>query len=193
MQRGEALVLALNPPLLEALGPGAGPGTDPADPIPASRLAHLRQTETPVQYAPLDQPQRQSSAPPGVQGRIPLTGAGIILRAYDAVLTIEPLTKPEWAQAIGRDGSGLYVEVAQGEGTRRLRWVSPGDALGLETAIEIRDLPIPHAAFWDTSDYRDWQHGDLARPGWARRVGRDEHGFWAEFVFKGVTQRMRWV
>ena len=193
IQQGEALVLMLNPPLFDALGPGADPGIDPADPIPASPLAYLRQTETPVQYAPLDERQRQSSAPPGVQGRIPLTGAGIILHAYDAVLTIEPLTKPAWAQAIGRDGSGLYVDLAQGEGTRRLRWVSPGEALGLETAMEIRDLPIPRAAFWDEPDYRDWRHGELARPGWAQRIGRDEHGLWAEFVFKGITQRMRWV
>ena len=33
----------------------------------------------------------------------------------------------------------------------------------------------------------------MTRPGWACAIGRDEQGLWAEFVFKGVTQRLRWL
>lgn len=64
----------------------------------------------------------------------PLPQSGpFVLRSDRAALRFEPLTKPNWARAIGRDGFGLWTDVAvarvSGTGEpviQRLRWMPPG-------------------------------------------------------------------
>ncbi len=206
LQRGAGLILARAPALVDPLDPGPAP----LDPLPASPLAQLPLTDTPLQYAPRDAPGHQHSTPPGAPDPIPLPPAGLVLRGWDAELSIEPLTRPDWAGAIGCDGAGLWVEVGvdvgvgvdvevgvdvgdeagEGGSARRLRWVPPG---ALPDPDAADPAAVPHGAFWDQSVYVDWRRGTLLRPGWALRTGLDQYGHWAEFEVRGVVVRMRWI
>ncbi|WP_150526764.1 formylglycine-generating enzyme family protein [Roseibium sediminis] len=48
------------------------------------------------------------------------------IRTDKAVLTLEPMTKPDWAHAIGRDRFGLYADFKIETVRQRLRWIPPG-------------------------------------------------------------------
>ncbi len=189
VQQGENLFLIGNPPLDNRLEPGLSAD----NPVPGSPLADLLLTEAPIQTADLTMPERWESFPASVDQPIPLPASGIRLRGHDAQLTIKPLTRPDWAESIGRDGSGLYVDLVQGQGSRRLRWVPPGPMLSVEADHAIRGIAVPTGCFWDENDYRRWLAGETARADWAQRTGMDDQGLWAEFIVAGVTQRMRWI
>ncbi|HRF45523.1 MAG TPA: formylglycine-generating enzyme family protein [Candidatus Competibacteraceae bacterium] len=61
---------------------------------------------------------------------IPLDPKGFLrLRTDHQELTIGPLRKPDWAEAIGRDKYGLHVELQIQKVPQRLRWVAPGEFL----------------------------------------------------------------
>ena len=43
-----------------------------------------------------------------------------------AVLTLAPMTRPDWASAFGRDRFGLYADLLIESVTQKLRWIPPG-------------------------------------------------------------------
>jgi hypothetical protein len=90
-------------------------------------------------------------------------------------ITVEPLTKPEWAVAIGNDVHGLYAESKDNEGkVYRWYWHPPtSDKRG----------------FWfsDTPD-----HATSALK-WAETVATDQYGLYADVRISGVIQRFRWI
>uniref|UniRef100_UPI0025CBE35F SUMF1/EgtB/PvdO family nonheme iron enzyme n=1 Tax=uncultured Thiodictyon sp. TaxID=1846217 RepID=UPI0025CBE35F len=167
---------------------------DAADtPAPGSPLADLWLTDAPVQYASLDDPDRLCTVPLTRGEPMRLAGSGVILSGHAEALRIESMTRPDWASGIGRDRTGLYVEVSEGQGMRRLRWVSPAEGLSCDEVGDLGVLRVPICAFWDEREFLDWPGQAFTRPAWAQRVGIDDFGKWAEFDFKSVTQRMRWV
>jgi hypothetical protein len=185
----------------EQLAPvrASSPGIPPAlSPSPFRRrrgspLADVTLSDAPFQYASLDDPDVQMSVPAIGETRIPLHGSGVVLRGHAEVIRIESMTKPGWAESIGRDAFGLYAEVAERAGTRRLDWVSPADSLSLEQAVHLGSLRIPQGAFWDAQHYLDWLKYEPEQPGWAKRVAIDQYGLFAELEYQGVTQCMRWI
>ena len=70
------------------------------------------------------------------EGWLDLAGAGehlsapprgaIELRTDRSTLRLEPITKPSWARAIGRDGYGLWAELFVKGVAYRMRWIPPG-------------------------------------------------------------------
>jgi len=48
------------------------------------------------------------------------------IRTPRSTLSLRPLTKPAWARAIGRDGSGLWAELFVKGVAYRMRWIPPG-------------------------------------------------------------------
>jgi len=127
--------------------------------------------------------------PPRPDQGIPLRPTGLILNAYDAELTIAPMTRPDWAQAIGQDAHGLFVDIAEGSGSRRLHWVPPGLGEARPGALALQF----QGAFWDQADALRLSSGETPSAPWAKRTGVDDLGLWAEFSVKRVTQRMRWI
>ena len=53
-------------------------------------------------------------------------GGPFIIRSDCERLTVEPLTRPKWASAIGRDRYGLWTEFSIGDATQKMRWINPG-------------------------------------------------------------------
>ena len=44
-------------------------------------------------------------------------------------LILDSIERPEWAEAIGRDEYGLYVDFRIEDVIQRLRWIAPGEFL----------------------------------------------------------------
>jgi hypothetical protein len=168
----------------------------------ASPLTWLSLSAAPVLYRSLAEGQQTpiawSTCPPDASARIPFNGRGLRLRGHDAEVTIEPLSRPDWASDMGQDDAGVWCDVSTNQGTRRLRWMPPGPLLDPDAHQSVRAIPIPHGAWWDESTWRAWRKGKIVRPTWAKRSGMDDAGIWAEFeVLKPgtepVIQRLRWL
>lgn len=88
-------------------------------------------------------------------------------------ITVEPLTKPEWAVAIGNDVHGLWAESKDNEGNvYRWYWHPP------EYNSDYENL----AGFW----YPD-VIGYIKNPKWGINVGRDKYGL---YVTSKISYRM---
>ncbi len=113
-QRGEQLFLTPETP---------GPGT----PNLGSLLAYLRAVSPYVQWERTASPLRTGSP---VYTPIPLPEeGGLLLQTDREALWLDALEKPAWAEAVGRDGYGLYAEFAVGGVIQRMRWIAPGSFL----------------------------------------------------------------
>ncbi|MGF1455329.1 MAG: formylglycine-generating enzyme family protein, partial [Alphaproteobacteria bacterium] len=53
-------------------------------------------------------------------------GAPFVIRSDCEILTFEPVTRPDWAQRIGRDRFGLWADFFHKDVRQRLRWINPG-------------------------------------------------------------------
>ena len=123
-----------------------------------------------------------------------LTEDRTILSTDSDRLTIEALTRPDWARAIGCDGDGLFVDFDDGRGERRAYWWSPGLVSSADDWHWSREPPALDHGFWlDQADYRVWRERGFEVPSWAGFFGRDSIGVWAAFNVGDVTQRLRWV
>jgi hypothetical protein len=70
----------------------------------------------------------------GRLGGVSLTVLGqdiqsLTLKTGNETLTLQTLTKPDWAQRIGRDAYGLWAELEVKGITQRCRWIAPGTFL----------------------------------------------------------------
>ncbi len=55
-----------------------------------------------------------------------LSGKAFVVRSDCEILTFAPLTRPDWASAMGRDRYGLWADFTLGEVAQRMRWIGPG-------------------------------------------------------------------
>ena len=92
---------------------------------------------------------------------------------------ISAMTKPHWVAAMGWNSEGFYREIESRQGVlHRTYWHPP----------ELGEEPASHRGVWYPEP-----PGAVSAPAWAQAMGRDRHGIYADFVFKGVQQRMRWI
>ena len=92
---------------------------------------------------------------------------------------ISAMTKPPWVAAMGWNSEGLSREIESRQSVlHRTYWHPP--ELGEELA-SLRGVWYPEPP------------GAVSAPAWAQAMGRDRYGIYADFVFKGVQQRMRWI
>ena len=68
------------------------------------------------------------------------------LRTDYQELILDSIERPEWAEAIGRDEYGLYVDFRIGDAVQRLRWIVPGEFLmgSPESQAERLDWETQH-------------------------------------------------
>lgn len=115
-QRGRALYLELDAPDQSATAYDA----------PGSPLATVRAAAPVVQWQhTADAVQRHAIAQ-----AVPLPASGLLHLSTDyQELTIDSIERPAWADAIGRDAYGLFVEFSVAGVKQRLRWIVPGEFL----------------------------------------------------------------
>jgi formylglycine-generating enzyme required for sulfatase activity len=95
-------------------------GAEPAGPQ-AARLAERRAEAGRPSAAPLPQLGYGVAVPP-----LALPQQRLIVASDREELTLEALTQPDWAEAIGRDRFGLFTEFSVQGVSQRLRWINPG-------------------------------------------------------------------
>ena len=88
-----------------------------------------------------------SSPDKGRLGGVSLTALGrdiqsLTLQTGNETLTLQTLTKPDWAQRIGRDAYGLWVEFTQHDKDWRVWWPAWGGDLGYDDYGLYTDLNI---------------------------------------------------
>jgi formylglycine-generating enzyme required for sulfatase activity len=127
---------------------------------------------------------------------VPEQGALEITGNFDRLL-IDGMTRPSWANiAQGRlpDGREYFHLVTRGEEKKELAWCHPGeypvrDRQGNQIAV----FEIKKGFFAVVDEAEEIRQQGFTQPQWAERIGVDQYGLYADLVFKGVTQRFRWI
>lgn len=122
-----------------------------------------------------------------------------------ALVSDEPPPKPRevlmWqvtdAVMAGQDapldnGSPLAIIAAARPSVTLASAILPEDTLDLSRPGERLAAP-PRGPIELRTDRSTLRLEPLTRPAWARAIGRDRFGLWAELFFKGVPYRMRWI
>ncbi len=160
---------------------GLGPDVELARPVAAlSTRAGALQVVSPGP---------SSTLPLRVGARLPATQSALVIHTGGEELELAPLGRPPWGRSMGRDAKGLFVELAQGDG-RRVYWLDPG-AYPVDRGHGGHVLA--DGCFMDETQYLDLMEQGFTRPDWARSIGPDQYGVYAELSIKDVTQRLRWI
>jgi hypothetical protein len=118
---------------------------------------------------------------------LPETG-GIDLKTDHDTLCIEPIPRPDWATAMGRDREGLFAVVGEGKAERRVYWLNPGSyLLSNARGKPVASLTLESGLFLDQAEFEPLARGGFRQPAWAEAVGVDEYGLFVEFRVQGVT------
>jgi formylglycine-generating enzyme required for sulfatase activity len=124
--------------------PPAAPGLE----APGSLFTTLRATAPYIQVQQVEAEGAGSTAPwQALDRAIPLPAEGWCkLRTDQQELTIDSIVRPQWAESIGRDAYGLFVDVRLAGVVQRLRWIVPGEfTMGSpEDEAERFDVETPH-------------------------------------------------
>ncbi|MCP5024373.1 MAG: formylglycine-generating enzyme family protein, partial [bacterium] len=134
-----------------------------------------------------DIPDREESFWHQVQALLPsetLEGRGILMQGSDGLNYQEPKQ-----EIPGKAQSPLMPLETRGgallrDGGTFQSWLPPG--------ARLDNRPDPWAG--SVNSVAGTTHIEpTSRPEWADAMGRDRFGLWVEVIFKGVTQRMRWI
>ncbi|MCI5124745.1 MAG: hypothetical protein D3925_09775, partial [Candidatus Electrothrix sp. AR5] len=127
---------------------------------------------------------------------VPEEGALEIRGNFDQLL-IDGMTKPDWASiAQGRQPGGkeYFHLVTQGEEKKELAWCDPGEyPVRNREGEQITTFWLTKGFFAVTDEVEEIQTQGFSQPSWAENMGVDQYGLYADLVFKGVTQRFRWI
>ena len=127
---------------------------------------------------------------------VPEEGALEIRGNFDQLL-IDGMTKPDWASiAQGRQPGGkeYFHLVTQGEEKKELAWCDPGEyPVRNREGKQVATFWLSKGFFAVTDEVEEIQTQGFSQPSWAEHIGEDQYGLYADLVFKGVTQRFRWV
>ncbi|WP_320043445.1 formylglycine-generating enzyme family protein [uncultured Desulfobacter sp.] len=126
----------------------------------------------------------------------------MVLESDWDLIRLEALEKPDWAFGMGRDKTGLFVDIKQENKSRRAYYLAPekfdaASLLGKEprvyTPSSKTSYGIEKGFFWDKAEFLSFLKNGFSRPEWAEAVGMDEFGLWADIVCKDIRQKMRWI
>ena len=107
-------------------------------------------------------------------------------------LTVEPFTRPPWAESVENTAAGWRATLADG---RRLCWMAQS-AMTVQAGAGQPTYTPPQGFWWDAAEAAACYFApgqQLVKPGWASQHGVDDHGYWADFTVGGHTQRMRFI
>ena len=93
---------------------------------PGSFMAFLRATRPVIHQVAPDRVSTYHTIDSGAAVEFSLPSDSWRLRWDCGSLTLGTLTKPDWAEAMGRDQYGLWLRFRVGEVTQKLRWIPPG-------------------------------------------------------------------
>jgi len=113
----------------------------------------------------------------------------VVIESPDESLTLILDVKPPWAAGIGRDKTGLFVDLRD---KRRLYWFNPGR---YEVKLKERSATLDSnkGFWWDKDGFLDWRANTFGNLDWAEECGQDEFGVYADFSIGAVRRRMRWI
>ncbi|MGB5687070.1 MAG: hypothetical protein WBM35_14780, partial [Candidatus Electrothrix sp.] len=109
-------------------------------------------------------------------------------------LTVEGITLPKWAKSIRRDPKGLGLCLSSGSDTADLYWLPPQEyPLRDKQGGSLGSFAVTKGCWMREDEFEEIQTQGFRQPSWAEHIGEDQYGLYADLVFKGVTQRFRWV
>ncbi len=109
-------------------------------------------------------------------------------------LTVEGITRPAWAKSIRRDPKGLGLCLSSGSDIADLYWLPPQEyPLWDKKGGSLGSFTITKGCWMRKNEFEEIREQGFTQPQWAEHVGRDDYGLYADLVFKGVTQRFRWI
>ncbi|MCI5166412.1 MAG: formylglycine-generating enzyme family protein, partial [Candidatus Electrothrix sp. GM3_4] len=106
------------------------------------------------------------------------------------------MIKPDWASiAQGRQPGGkeYFHLLTQGEEQKELAWCDPGEYPVRNLEEQVAVFSIEKGFFAVLDETEEIQMQGFQQPHWAENMGVDQYGLYADLVFKGVTQRFRWI
>ncbi|WP_320005672.1 formylglycine-generating enzyme family protein [Maridesulfovibrio sp.] len=121
--------------------------------------------------------------------------------------------KPEWAESIYRDATGLYATLPLNDSEIKhvfpsgLGLVQGNSYVGVHTdnsdqMVRLNDIKqsghssvdsIEKGSWINISQWENIRESGIPVPPWAETFGFDQYGLYAELNIAGITQRMRWI
>jgi hypothetical protein len=117
------------------------------------------------------------------------TGLGYRIETPEVVLELEQIAKPAWARAIGRDGDGLFVRLAD---NRRFYWLNPG-RYDLSTPESRSPINVDKGCWLLETKYQELLESGFLTPEWEAQLAEDEHGLYEVVFIHGIRQVFRWI
>ncbi|MDU9048740.1 MAG: formylglycine-generating enzyme family protein [Candidatus Electrothrix sp. Rat3] len=126
---------------------------------------------------------------------IPVPKSGLLhIQGSQERLTVEGITLPKWAKRIRRDQKGLGLCLSSGSDTADLYWLPPQEyPLRDKQGGSLGSFAIKKGCWMREDEFDEIREQGFRQPSWAEHIGEDQYGLYADLVFKGVTQRFRWV
>ena len=126
---------------------------------------------------------------------IPVPKSGLLhIQGSRERLTVEGITLPEWAKRIQRDLKGLGLCLSSGSDTADLYWLPPQEyPLRDKQGGSLGSFTVTKGCWMRKDEFDEIREQGFRQPLWAEHIGEDQYGLYADLVFKGVTQRFRWV
>ncbi|MCI5146548.1 MAG: formylglycine-generating enzyme family protein [Candidatus Electrothrix sp. AR3] len=107
------------------------------------------------------------------------------------------MTKPAWAniaQGCQPGGKEYFHLVTQGEEQKELAWCDPGEySVRNQEGKQVATFWLKKGFFAVLDETEEIQTQGFQQPSWAESIGVDEYGLYTDLVFRGVTQRFRWI
>lgn len=127
---------------------------------------------------------------------VPEQGCLEITSNFDRLL-IDGMTKPAWASiAQGRQPGGreYFHLLTQGEEKKELAWCDPGEyPVRDRQGNQVTVFEIKKGFFAVLDETEEICEQGFRQPQWAKNIGVDQYGLYADLVFEGLTQRFRWI
>ena len=126
---------------------------------------------------------------------IPVPKSGLLhIQGSQERLTVEGITLPEWAKRIQRDLKGLGLCLSSGSDTADLYWLPPQEyPLWDKKGGSLGSFAIKKGCWMREDEFDEIREQGFVQPQWAERMRTDQYGLYADLMFKGVTQRFRWI
>lgn len=132
----------------------------------------------------------------GLEYPLPETGM-LVLATQDARLQLATMPKPEWAESIAMKKDGLYATLPLNDSV--IQWMNPHSS-AIPNFFTVgphengqEGISAKQVGGWFNHTVASRIADNLPDISWANRHGFDQYGLYAEFDFKGITQRMRWI
>ncbi|WP_211252460.1 formylglycine-generating enzyme family protein [Maridesulfovibrio frigidus] len=118
----------------------------------------------------------------------------IVLSSSSESITLSSITKPDWADSIYRNSSGLYATLLLNDSKIKHVLSSEIKELNRFSNYDKSSKDNVEKGFWlNLSQLNKTFEIGLPDISWAENYGFDQYGLYADLNIEGVIQRMRWI